>query len=394
MIDAIYIAETGLQGFEQGLRAIAHDTANLNTPGFKGQSTMFADLFYSPGMFTSSGGFHFGSYGNGLASLGTAINFQKGELQNTGNPLDLAIDGQGFFTLQDSNGAIHYTQDGQFKFNSDGVLVSSITGEQVMALDATGKLVPVTLTGLQTSPASATTTITFGGNLSSTATSDTISNVTVIDAAGTSHTLTATLAPVAGSPGSWTVTLKDGTTTVGTGTIVFQNGVPVAGSDKISLSYTPANGSPVPLTLDFSTNVTSFDSGSTSSLAITKQDGYGVGTLTQASFDATGTLVLTYSNGQTVKNKQLALSQFRSEDDAESIGNNEFASKGSGLWQVGVAGKGIFGSVRSGQLEMSNVDLSQEFSNLVIMQRGYQACSQVVSTANDMLSTLFNMWTK
>lgn len=394
MIDAIFIAETGLRGFELGLRAIAHNTANLNTPGFKGRSTMFGDLFYGQSNFTSNGGLHFGSFGHGLATLGTSINFQQGELQNTGNPLDLALDGQGFFTLRDANGNIHYTQDGQFSFDSNDTLVSSVTGENVMALDSGGNLVPITLANLQTNPAKATTTITFGGNLAAAATSDTISNVTVIDSTGTSHTLTVNMVPVASAPGSWTVTLKDGATNVGTGTLVFQNGLPVAGSDKVTVTYTPTGSSPVPLTLDFSTNVTSFGTSATSTLTMVRQDGFGPGTLTQASFDSTGTLVLSYSNGQTVKNKQLALGQFRSEEDVDAIGDNEFEAKNGSQWQVGVAGTGPFGKIQSGSVEMSNVDLSQEFSNLVIMQRGYQACSQVVSTSNDMLSTLFGMWNK
>ncbi len=150
----------------------------------------------------------------------------------------------------------------------------------------------------------------------------------------------------------------------------------------------------MPLIFDFSSNVTSFDTGTSSSLAVANQDGFGVGNLTGEAFDSTGTLVLTYSNGQTTKGAQLALAQFRSADDVQAVGNNEFAAAGGNGWLVGVAGSGQFGSVKSGTIEASNVDLSQEFSNLVIMQRGYQACSQVVSTASDMLTALFGMWNK
>jgi len=393
MIDAIFIAQTGLKGFESGLRAIAHNTANINTPGFKGSTTRFSDLFY--GQSGLSGNLaRFGQFGNGLCTLGTTLNFQQGQLQNTGNPLDLAIGGQGFFTLRDSNGNIHYTQDGQFKFDSDSNLVSVTTGEQVMGLDAGGNLVPISLTNLQTNAARATSTITFSGNLSSSATTHTIGSVTVIDSAGTSHSLSVNLTPVVGTPGSWTATVMDGTTTVGTGNLVFQNGLPTAGSNTISLTYTPNGGAAIPLTLDFSTNVTSFDSGSSSSLVVARQNGFGIGVLTQATFDAAGTLVLTYSNGQTVRSRQLALGQFNSDDDVAAIGSNQFEAKNGHAWQVGVAGSGPFGKIQSGQVEMSNVDLSQEFSNLVIMQRGYQACSQVVATSNEMLTTLFGVMTR
>jgi flagellar hook protein FlgE len=108
------------------------------------------------------------------------------------------------------------------------------------------------------------------------------------------------------------------------------------------------------------------------------------------SFDATGTLVMTYANGQKIKGSKLVLGRFDSTDAVKSLGDNQFESTDDSAWHVGTAG-GAFGSVRSGFIEISNVDLSQEFSDLVIMQRGYQASSQIISTANEMLQELFAM---
>lgn len=391
MIDSILIAQTGLRGFQEGLRTISNNTANLNTPGFKGSSTAFADLAWGAGA-NSGGGL--GSPGMGLQTLGTSMNFSKGDLQSTGNPLDLAVNGEGFFVLQDADGEIRYTQDGQFKFDSTGKLVSVTTGGTVLGLDADGNLVPITLTDAQMSPATATTRITFTGNLSSTATSNTLGSLKVIDAAGTTHTLALTLTPVTGNAGSWTATLREGTTTIGSATLMFVAGKPVASTAKLSFTYTPASGTSMPLELDFSSNVSSFDTGSSSTLAVASQDGVGVGTLNSAGFDSTGRLVLAYSNGNTDKKGQLALAQFRSIDDVRSVGTNEFVAEGGSTWEVGIAESGQFGSIQSGMIEGSNVDLSQEFSELVIMQRGYQACSQVVSTASDMLTALFGMMAK
>ena len=124
------------------------------------------------------------------------------------------------------------------------------------------------------------------------------------------------------------------------------------------------------------------------------QDGYGVGSLTHATFDATGTLQLAYSNGQTVHGPRLALGQFSSQDAIQPVGSNEFETTGGATWQIGVAGEQGLGNLHSGTVEISNVDLSQEFSDLVIMQRGYQASSQIVSTASDMLNQLFQMQSK
>ncbi|AXV76805.1 MULTISPECIES: flagellar hook protein FlgE [Ralstonia solanacearum species complex] len=392
MLDSIYIAMTGLHGYEEALRVISNDTTNMNTPGFKGSALQFSDLFYTNGGQSAQGGGHTASQlGFGLNTVGTLLNFKQGQMQTTGNDLDLAVDGQGLFVLKAADGSLRYTRDGQFKFNTDGNLISSTTGEQVMALDSTGSLAPVSIAALKTSAAKPTTTVTFSGNLPSTSTGQTVGSVTVIDAAGGTHTLSAKLAPVSGKLGSWTVTLLDGTTTVGSGTIAFVNGKPAPANATVSLTYTPIGQSSMPLTLDFSNNVTSFDSGGQSTLAVASQDGYAAGNLTKTTFDSTGTLVLTYANGQIAKGAQLALGRFSSPDAVEAVGNNEFKVVNGRAWEMGVAGAGAFGTLHSGMVENSNVDLSQEFSNLVIMQRGYQASSQVVSTANDMLSELFSM---
>lgn len=397
MSDGIYTAETGLTAFEAGLQSISNDTSNMNTPGYKGSGVLFADLVGGNG----EGGT--GEGGDGVTTVGTAINFSAGQLQSTGNPLDLAISGNGFFTLRDANGNIHYTQDGQFEFNSAGILISSATKEDVMALDSkTGTLVPISINDAQSNPASPTTKVTFSGNLftgtGATPTAQTVGNITVIDKEGGSHTLSMTLTPVTGSTGVWTVTMTDPTTgdtiaAASPGTVTFVGGVPSPTADTVAMTYTLADGSSSQFTLDFSSNVTSNSAGTSSTLAFASQDGFPVGSLTGESFDSTGTLVFSYSNNQTKNGPQLALANFSSPNEVEAISSNEFAAKGQG-WQVGVAGTGTFGTIQSGQIEGSNVDLSQEFSNLVIMQRGYQACSQVISTASDMLSSLFDMVVK
>src|SRR3954471_8343015 len=113
MLNSIYIGMTGLQGYSQGLRVIANNTANLNTPGFKGSTLQFADMFYT----NDGSGAGNMQVGYGLHTAGTVLNFQQGELRQTGNNLDLAIDGQGLFTVQDAAGNTHYTRAGQFTFN-------------------------------------------------------------------------------------------------------------------------------------------------------------------------------------------------------------------------------------------------------------------------------------
>ena len=389
MIDTIYVAVSGLHGYEQGLRTISNNTANLNTPGFKSSSLQFADMFTADSR--ASGGGRTAQSGFGLNTLGTTLNFNQGQLQNTGNDLDLAIDGQGLFGLRAADGGVRYTRDGQFNFNSEGVLVSSTSGEPVLARDDTGALTEISIANLKVNAAKATTTVLFSGNLSSAATTHTVGGITVIDGAGTSYTLSARLDADAATPGSWIVTVLDGATEVGTGTIAFVNGRPDPANSRVAVTFNPPGQTPVALSLDFSSNVTSSGTGTTSTLSMASQDGFASGGLTKVTFDAAGVLLMSYSNNQTVRGPRLALGWFSSPDAIGSVGNNEFEVKDNLAWQTGTAGEQGFGSVRAGMIEMSNVGLSQQFSDLVIMQRGYQACSQIVSTANDMLTELFAM---
>lgn len=396
MLESIYVGMTGLLGYSRGLRVIANNTANINTPGFKSSSLQFADMFYTGGNL--SGGVtsqNHDQVGFGLNTTGTTISFKQGELRQTGNDLDMAVDGQGLFVLKDADGKIGYSRAGQFKFDADGVLVTRSGEAKVMGLDSAGQFVEITLAGQMAHPGKPSSRVKFSGNLSSTATEQTVGGVKVVDAAGGPHTLSLKLTNTnAAAQGSWKVEILDGTTSVGTGQIIFRDGRPVADAALISFTYAPAGQAPMAMTLDFSADVTSFAAGNLSTLAMASQDGVAPGSLTGAAFDASGALAMQYSNGQTQKGTRLALARFDSPDAVGSVGNNQFEVLDERAWHIGAAGEGAFGSVRAGVVEISNVDLSQEFSDLVVMQRGYQASSQVISTANDMLQELFSMKSK
>lgn len=401
MLDSIFIGMSGLVGYSRGLRVIANNTANINTPGFKGASLQFGDLFYAAGpaggAFSPSGP---NQLGQGLTTYSTSLDFSQGDLRQSGNSLDLAVDGQGLFVLKDKGGELRYTRDGEFKFDDDGFLVSRGTGAKVMAHDEHGALVEVSLDGLRTSPAKATSSVAFRGNLSRRGTpsegTHTLSDVKVRDSVGGQHSLTIEFQQVE-SPGAptnevqWSVTVKDGITQVGTGTLVFLGSEIDPTKAKVSINYQPAGAQAIPITLDFSEDVTSFDAGTQSTLQTTTIDGYAHGDLTEAAIDADGVINLTYSNGQLAKGVKLALARFNSPDTVRSAGDNMFEPTDVSAWETGSAQTGAFGSIRSGVVEISNVDLSSEFSDLVIMQRGFQASSQVVSTANEMLQELFSL---
>jgi flagellar hook protein FlgE len=401
MLDSIFIGMSGLVGYSRGLRVIANNTANINTPGFKGASLQFGDLFYANGPASGAMmGSGVNQLGQGLATYSTALDFSQGELRQSGNDLDLAVDGQGLFTLKDKDGQIRYTRDGEFKFDNDGFLVSRTTGAKVMGYDDHGALVEVTLAGLRSNPAKATGTITFNGTLMYDTPpghggTHTLTDIQVRDTAGAEHPLLLEFKQLESTTAGqikWQVTVKDGATEVGSGTLLFVGNDIDPASAKITINYTPTGMSAFPITLDFSSDTVTIPGASNAAtLRASTIDGYAAGQLNAATFDGAGALNLKYSNGQTTKGVHLALARFNSTDDVRSAGDNLFEATDSTAWSTGNAQTGAFGSIRSGVVEISNVDLSSEFSDLVIMQRGYQASSQIVSTANEMLQELFSL---
>lgn len=393
MIDSIFIGTSGLQAFSEGLKVIGNNVANLNTPGFKASNSTFANMYFADPQ--SGSGQNAGDstqFGGGVTLSQTAVNFRAGELRQTGNPLDLNVNGEGFFvTREDGTAEPIYTRAGQFEFDKDGRLVVRGSERQVIGLSAAGEQIPITLDGLRLNPPKPTATITLGGNLSSSATDFSISSVKVIDAAGGQHSLSLKFTPKTGETGTWTVALMDGTTAVGSGEVKFLGSQPLPGSDSVSFTYAPAGVAATTVKLDLSKNVSTFDTGTSSSLAVSSSDGHAVGSLTKVSFDADGTLALTYSNGQTAKGAKVALAQFDSTAGLAPQGNSGFTYAAREGVRIGAPDQSGFGSIGSSQIEGSNVDLASEFSDLIVAQRGYQASSRIVSTASELLQDLFEM---
>ena len=389
MLESIYVGMTGLLGYSQGLRVIANNTANLNTPGFKGANLQFADLFYQD---RSRTGGDSEQLGYGLNTLGTLLSFKQGDFQQSSNNMDLAIDGHGLFVLQDAAGNISYTRAGQFEFDREGTLTANQGAQKVMGLDASGNLITISAAGMRTHGGKPTGTVTFSGNLSSTTTEQTVGGIKVVDRSGREHTLNLKFTnESATSPGRWKVELLEGTASIGTATITFIDGKPTLETAQLSMTYTVAGQEPIALTLDFSKDVTSHASGNLSTLAMSRQDGVQPGNLIGTTVDASGALQLSYSNGQTEASTRLAVARFDTVESLQARGDNQFVTTDGRLLALGHASELGLGRVQARVLEGSNVDLSQEFSDLVVMQRGYQASSQVVTTANEMLQELFSL---
>ncbi len=391
MFDTLMIGTSGLLGNAKGLKIVGNNLANVNTPGFKGSSLQFADLFEQGSAGGRQAAGQGGPAGIGVNTLGARLDFKPGTDQSTGNALDQSINGNGLFVIS-RNGQLLYTRAGDFQFNARNVLTNG-AGDHVQALEAGGKLSDVTLDSLARSAPKASATIKLRGNLTSTVAvppvDTVVSGVSIIDPNGVTHMVALTFKD--GGDGSYKVSVNEATASgalLGGGTIKYAAGAAVAGANTIELKYTASGVPAFPVTLDFSDSA----SGQTpSTLAVASQDGYVAGVRTDQSIDADGTISVRYSNGQTAKGPRLALAQFSTEGDLAQVGGGAFARSADATVQYGYAGAESFGTLVAGHREGSNVDLAEEFSNLILMQRGYQASSHVISTANDMIQELFDM---
>jgi flagellar hook protein FlgE len=314
---------------------------------------------------------------------------RAGELRQTGRDLDLALQGNGFFVLQDDAGALRYSRAGDFEFNSDGELVGRGHGMKVMGRDANGQLVPIKLDGLKLNAPKASTEIVLTGNLSSTDTEHTIDALVVYDKLGGAHTLRLQLTNSTTTPGTWVAAVFEGTDKIGEGELKFENGLPAPGNSPLALTLALKGVEAADVQLVLGSDVTGFSSGTTSSLGLKSQDGHGLGQISSLKFDETGVLKITYSNGEKADGPRLVLAQLRDETALEAVGDALFSYDGKEPALLREAGDDL--KISGQALELSNVDLTEEFSALILMQRGYQASSQVLSTANDMLQELFEM---
>jgi flagellar hook protein FlgE len=385
VIDSIFIAMSGLRGHQRGLDVISHNVANMNTPGFKGSSVDFADVFggeQGDGQDAPAGG--------GLDASRTTLDLRAGELQRTGRDLDLALEGEGYFVFREASGALRYGRGGGLEFDAEGRLVGRGHGLEVMARQADGTLAPVRLDGLRGSAPKATHEVRLSGNLSSTAGEHAIDPLPVYDRLGGVHNLRLAFTRDAGGGFErWTVRASEAGRELDTASLEFAGGRPLGGASTLRLSLGLAQAEAIEVDLVFGSEVTSFSSGATSTLAVEGQDGHAPGTISGLSFDATGHLKIAYSNGQSAEGARLALAELRDGAAVRAVGDGLFAYAGAETVALRTAGEDL--RVAGQSLELSNVDLTREFGALILMQRGYQASSQVIGTANEMLQQLFEL---
>jgi flagellar hook protein FlgE len=397
MLRSLFSGISSLRAHQTMLDVTGNNIANANTTGYKASRTLFQDtlsqlLRPAGAPQGADGGTNPAQVGLGVMVAGIGPDFAAGAAQQTGRSLDMMISGDGFFVVH-QNGEQLYTRAGAFSLDAEGHVVTS-TGGMVQgwtagadgSIDVNAPIGGLRLPVAYVMGASATTAVTFEGNLpADTATTTTLTRaIEVYDALGTAHTLDLVFTPDDLAVPSWTATATvDGTST--TTTLVFDPTTGALASGG-TIAVTVAGAS---VAVDLTT-VTGFAGLTT--IEAQGQDGEPAGTLQAFAATSDGTLIGSFSNGLKQAVGRIALANFANPAGLEKAGSSLFrTSVNSGEAQIGEPRTGGRGILTGGALEMSNVDLSQEFTNLIIAQRGYQAGARVITTSDELLQELVNL---
>jgi flagellar hook protein FlgE len=399
VLRSLFSGISGLRQHQNLMDVVSNNIANVNTTGFKASSVTFEDTLSqlmkaSAAPSATAGGLNPAQIGLGVQLGSITANFGQGSAQNTGKATDLMIQGDGFFIVRNGTD-ISYTRAGAFTFDSNGKLVSP-EGMVVQGwlgtngvVNTDGATADISLPAGTILPPIASSTVTIAGNITAASTNALTLSQTVYDTQGKAHDLTILVTP--DGTGSATVDITDNTDTTGStpnqGTIAFGTDGKNDAAGSTAPTIDLADGTTV--TIDI-TGVTYF--GGPKSLAVTASTGAPAGSLQQFQIAQDGTVIGVFSNGQKLNMAKIALANFNNPEGLEKVGATCYQSTmNSGLAQVGEPMSGGRGQLLGKALEMSNVDLAQEFTNLIIAQRGFQANSRVITTSDQMLQDLVDI---
>jgi flagellar hook protein FlgE len=412
MLTSFYTGMSGVSANSQTINAIGNNLANLNTTGFKSVRTNFAELL---------GGLSYSADGNpiqvglGTVSAGVSPLFSQGSIQTTGRSTDVAMSGSGFFVVSTGTGTA-YTRAGNFSFSGSGELINS-DGYTVMGYMASGGVVsasaalnPITIQGARNLPPKATTAVGITANLDSQAEVDSSfsSPVQIYDSLGLAHTVTFTFTKTGTSDWSWSASIPaldtsggvagDPPVAIGSGVFTFDGvGALTAPTEDATLSMTGLSNGATDQDITFeifdSNNSPRFTGNSgASAMSSVTQNGYASSTLSDVAIDGSGTIKGIYDNGQVIALAQLAIASFNNPEGLIKFTGTCFVkAESSGEASIGAARTGGRGTVNGSSLELSNVDLAEQFTSLIVAQRGYQANSRVITTTDELYQEAINL---
>ncbi|AAZ97587.1 flagellar hook protein FlgE [Thiobacillus denitrificans ATCC 25259] len=397
---------SGLNAAAKNLDVIGNNVSNASTVGFKQSQAQFADVYANS--LTGAGG---SSIGIGVKVAQVAQQFTQGNITSTNNPLDMAINGGGFFRM-DNGGEIAYQRNGQFQLDKNGYIVNPTGGKltgytaNASGVLSTGAPAPLAINTADLTP-QATSEVNAVLNLDSTGTAlpaasfdmndpttyHSSTAASVYDSLGNQHTLQTYYVKTAA--GTWNVyAASDGTPIPAAGTpvstLTFNGSGALTGGGQFTVTAPVTTGAnPITAAFDF-TGTTQF--GSAFSVNTLNQDGYTSGRLAGFNIGADGTILGRYTNGQSAVLGQVVLANFANPNGLQQMGNNlwtETATSGTPL--VGTPDSGGLGVLQSSAVEDSNVDLTAELVNMITAQRVYQANAQTIKSQDAVLQTLVNL---
>lgn len=412
MMRSMFSAVTGLKNFQTKMDVIGNNIANVNTVGFKKSRVTFQDTLSQTMRGAASpqgnrGGTNPMQVGLGMTIATIDTIHSPSSFESTGYATDLAIDGDGFFIVSDGLNR-YYTRAGNFTFDELGDLVNSSNGLKVVGWqDSDTYTVPtdkspqnlntITVKKGMMMKAKATSAVSFAKNLDSeTASGESyVLPFKIYDSLGQAHNLKISFTKTADNQWTYSITSDDTTLSIdptsNTGTLQFtKDGSLDSSTSSINTVNITVNGAdPISFTPSFD-EVTQYASDTT--VDMDSQNGYASGSLLSISIDTNGVISGVFDNGQSRELAQIALANFTNPGGLIKAGNNLYQySNNSGEPQIGTAGTSGRGTVSPGNLEMSNVDLSEEFTQMIITQRGFQANSRIITTSDEMLQELVNL---
>jgi flagellar hook protein FlgE len=429
LLSALYTGVSGLQSFGESLQVIGDNISNVNTTGFKSSRAEFADMLSQ----SLEGGSSRGQIGRGVTMEGVTKSFAQGSLSNTDRLTDLAVNGNGFFIVNNGTQS-YYTRNGALALNANGQLVTSngytLMGYQydTAGLVRSNQLAALTVGSNATQPnatgdgSQAGSGVQLRLNLNSqtainatafdvanpAATADFSTSITAYDSIGQSHAMQVYFKKTADNSWAWHA-LVDGSDVTGgtagtpveggTGTLTF-----TASGAFQSVAGTTATfnfkGTDQTIGLNFGTTIADGASGLDGTTQFANpnvvnsqsQDGFASGTLSSLSIDQNGTISGIYTNGRTIPIGQISLATFQNLQGLYNAGSGLYSeTSDSGMPLIGDPNSGVLGSISSYSLELSNVDLATEFVNLISMQRAYQANTKIITTGDQLLSDIINI---
>ena len=424
---ALSTARSGLIATGASLSVIGNNIANVNTVGFKGSRTEFSDLLSAQG-----GGGSAGKIGLGTRIGRISAAFTQGNVESTGRPTDLAIEGNGFFVVSQGDGLV-YTRAGNFRLDANGRLVTfqglPVQGFPLNSLhQAIGAPVDIAVTGASSQPL-ASTEVSLKSNLRADSpliasgfdgttfdaafgSSNFTTSLNIFDSLGAGHTLNLFFTRTGSNAWNFNVGVDAGDTggtvgdlsIIGSGSLTFNSdgSLNATSPDPATATVTFDGATAQTITLGFGTSnpaavlgegidgLTQF--AGPSAVGFQSQNGFGAGQLLSLEFDENGVVTGVFDNGQTRQLFQVALANFTAPDALTPIGNGLFReSVESGSPATGVAQSGGLGNIVAGALEQSNVAIAQEFIDLISTQRSFQANARVITASDSLLNDLINI---